>query len=78
MEGQFILINISLILSGRTPLRTNTQIDSFIKQLEEDLKKKEQWAQYEKMEEDQRYLEMLFLLDIHIHERIVHVCFFFS
>lgn len=58
---------------GQVPYGLDAQVNGLINQLIVDLKKRDTYTQYETMSEDQRRLELLYLLDMRLRDRIHHV-----
>lgn len=58
---------------GQVPYGLDAQVNGLINQLIVDLKKRDTYAKYETMSEDQRRLDLLYLLDMRLRDRIHHV-----
>lgn len=62
-----------LSIKGRLPYGSNAQTQGFLDQLVAYLKANAQYEVYDKMDETKRRLELLYLLDSRLQERVVHV-----
>ncbi|GLV36695.1 Serine Protease Immune Response Integrator [Carabus blaptoides fortunei] len=68
-----ISANVAKEINGQIPHGIDAQVNGLINQLIIDLKKRNTYGKYEQMSEDQRRLELLYLLDMRLKDRINHV-----